>query len=160
MTNKIKTHLNGFTMIELLAVIAIVTLLAALLFPSVHSVKKSALKARTKAQFQQYSLALEQYRLEHGEYPDFIKKSGENPISLAKNQESFIGALREFYNFTEQEFNNGLIVDALGNPNIYIMADLNEDGIIQTDSQTVHSPIIFYSHNENNLDYANIYSWK
>ena len=59
----------GFTLVELLAVIAIITLLAGLLVPTLAAVHAAALRAQTRVQFSQWSAAVEQFRQEYGVYP-------------------------------------------------------------------------------------------
>lgn len=62
---------SAFTLLELLAVIAIIGILASLLFPSVAAVRKSANRAKTKVQFSQWAAAIESFRSEYGYYPSF-----------------------------------------------------------------------------------------
>jgi prepilin-type N-terminal cleavage/methylation domain-containing protein len=61
----------AFTLLELLSVIAVIGVLAALIFPAVRSARISANKARTKVQFSQWSAAMEGFRSEYGYYPAF-----------------------------------------------------------------------------------------
>lgn len=61
----------AFTLLELLSVIAIIGVLAALIFPAVRSARVSANKARTKVQFNQWAAAMEGFRSEYGYYPAF-----------------------------------------------------------------------------------------
>lgn len=62
---------GGFTLLELLAVMAIIGILSALIFPGVRAARVSAKKARTKVQFNQWSAAIEAFRGEYGYYPAF-----------------------------------------------------------------------------------------
>jgi prepilin-type N-terminal cleavage/methylation domain-containing protein len=60
---------KGFTLVELLCVIAVIGLLAALIFPGIGAARRLANKARTKVQFSQWAAAIESYRSEYGCYP-------------------------------------------------------------------------------------------
>ena len=62
---------GGFTLLELLSVIALIGILAALIFPGVRAARVSAHKARTKVQFSQWATAIEGFRSEYGYYPAF-----------------------------------------------------------------------------------------
>jgi prepilin-type N-terminal cleavage/methylation domain-containing protein len=62
---------SAFTLLELLTVMAVVGVLAALLFPAVQAARVAANKARTKVQFSQWAAAVEGFRGEYGHYPAF-----------------------------------------------------------------------------------------
>lgn len=62
---------HAFSLLELLAVIAVIGILAALIFPSVGAARKSANRAKTKVQFSQWAAAIESFRSEYGYYPTF-----------------------------------------------------------------------------------------
>lgn len=62
---------DGFTIVELLAVIAIIGVLSAILIPTVGRVRTSAKETQTRAQFSQWITAIEMFRTEYGYWPDF-----------------------------------------------------------------------------------------
>ena len=62
---------RGFSLIELLAVAAILAILGAILVPTVSSARTATYKAKTRAQFAQWSSAFENFRQEYGTYPQF-----------------------------------------------------------------------------------------
>ena len=63
-------------MIELLAVIAIIGILAAILIPTVGKVRQSANNNRTRAMFSQWITAIEGFHQEYGYWPDFSSDPG------------------------------------------------------------------------------------
>jgi type II secretory pathway pseudopilin PulG len=56
--------------VELLGVISIIAILASILLPTLGAARSAALAAKTRAQFAQWTAALEQFRQEYGYYPD------------------------------------------------------------------------------------------
>jgi prepilin-type N-terminal cleavage/methylation domain-containing protein len=63
---------NGFTLVEILVVLGIIALLAALLFPAFGRARESARQTNCQSNLQQISLAVNQYRKEEGRYPDSL----------------------------------------------------------------------------------------
>ncbi len=70
---------EAFTLLELLAVIAVIGILTALLFPGIHSARIAASKARTRVQFNQWAAAMEGFRSEYGYYPALHSSNLVNP---------------------------------------------------------------------------------
>lgn len=68
MMNRTYRH-AAFTLIELLTVIAIITLLIGILTPSLSNARKSAKNTAIKASFAQLSTGCELFKNDHGEYP-------------------------------------------------------------------------------------------
>lgn len=62
---------GAFTLIELLTVIAIIGILAAIIIPTVGAVRISALQSKTKVQLTQWGSAVELFKQEYGYYPIF-----------------------------------------------------------------------------------------
>lgn len=64
-------RLFAFTLVELLTVIAIIAILAAILVPTLAGARTAAKRARTRVQFGQWAMAIEAFRQEYGCYPVF-----------------------------------------------------------------------------------------
>lgn len=62
----------GFTLVEILVVLAIIAILAALLFPAFNSARESGRQTNCTSNLQQMSLAVNQYRQNEGRFPDTI----------------------------------------------------------------------------------------
>jgi prepilin-type N-terminal cleavage/methylation domain-containing protein len=66
------SHPSGaFTLIELLIVVAIISLLAAIAIPNFLEAQVRAKVGRVKADLRTYGLAIEMYRVDHGVYPNW-----------------------------------------------------------------------------------------
>jgi len=141
---------RGFTLLELLAVITTIGVLAALVIPTVSAVRTSADRVRTRVQFSQWAVALAQFHQEYGYFPalgtdhalrtaadtvGFVRAlSGRNPDgSEVAAAADLLGNTRRiaFHNFAEPEFRAGLLADALGNTEIALLADTDGDGLVK-----------------------------
>jgi prepilin-type N-terminal cleavage/methylation domain-containing protein len=78
---------SGFTMIELLVVVAVIGVLMSLLFPAVQGALDSAKKAQAKNDAMQIATAIVAYDTEYGRLPD----TNSAPLALSSN--NFLGAL-------------------------------------------------------------------
>lgn len=147
----------GFTLLELLTVMAIIGLLTAILIPTTASARISAKRAKTKVQFTQWAAAMEMFRQEYGYYPPADGGTGGR---LAPDY--FAGALTgrtldgrgvadaghlagndkliRFYAVTDDELNETrtALTDAFGNSDIAVLYDKNGDGLIgEADGEAV-----------------------
>jgi len=86
---------TGFTLIELLTVIAIIGVLAGILIPVIGSAKKTALKAKTKARYNNYATAAVQYKAEYGYYPTLNVGGGvpNDGVNLKSRNDEFFKSL-------------------------------------------------------------------
>ena len=78
----------GFSLVELLTVLAIIAVLSAILVPSMAAARTYALRVKTKVQFAQWTGAMEQFRQEYGFYPAVDGGSGGKVVPAV-----FAGAL-------------------------------------------------------------------
>jgi prepilin-type N-terminal cleavage/methylation domain-containing protein len=114
---------GGFTLVELLAVLAVIGILAAILVPTVGAARTAAWKAKTRVQFAQWTAAMEQFRQEYGYYPEvgtdgklatpadtlkFVRTlGGRNPDGSAVAAAADLNGNAKriaFYAFTEADF--------------------------------------------------------
>lgn len=143
---------KAFTLIELLTVIAIIGILAAIIIPTVGSVKVSANKSKTKAQFSQWSTSMGLFKSEYGYYPAIgagnkivpatffgaltgKTYNGGTSSSLAGNTKrlSFYSASEsEVTSIANGDTTDGSLKDAFGNTDFVYFVDTNNDGIVGT----------------------------
>lgn len=97
---------SGFTLIELLVVLSVIAVLAGLLLPTGGVVRRAALKARTRSQFAQWAMAVEQFKADYGYYPRLATVEGRLDPS------------RFFAALTGRDFRGGLLSGAALNGNI------------------------------------------
>jgi prepilin-type N-terminal cleavage/methylation domain-containing protein len=68
---------GGFTLIELVTVIAIIAVLAGLLMPALHRARVKALDAKAKSMIASLQLALSMYETDYGVYPQSANINGQ-----------------------------------------------------------------------------------
>ena len=78
-----RAAVHGFSLIELLVVIGILAVIAAIVAPNLLGKADDANVNATKVQIEQLSAAIDLYRLETGKYPgslqDLVEDPGDNP---------------------------------------------------------------------------------
>jgi prepilin-type N-terminal cleavage/methylation domain-containing protein/prepilin-type processing-associated H-X9-DG protein len=85
---------RGMTLIELLAVIAIIGLLVALLIPAVQSARESARRATCQAKIRDIGLACQSYHSSKGVFPPIQQHKFLDPANLAtRSDRPFPGSL-------------------------------------------------------------------
>lgn len=92
------TARSGFTLVELLTVIAIIGILAAILVPTTSSARAAAKKAKTRGQFAQWAAAIEAFRQEYGYYPTFeTTGAGQNKVNGNTAGGANLAGVHRFY---------------------------------------------------------------
>lgn len=92
------TRRRGLTLVELLTVIAILGILAAILVPTTSSARTAAKKAKTRGQFAQWAGAIEAFRQEYGYYPTFeTTGAGQNKVNGNTAGGTNLASVHRFY---------------------------------------------------------------
>lgn len=76
---------RGFTLIEILVVIGIIGILAGIFIPVAGSAKNALTRTKTKARFNEWCTAIEQYKVTYGSYPTFGQSAGSSENDLHVN---------------------------------------------------------------------------
>ena len=187
---------HGFTIVELVTVIAIVTILLGLLLSAVFGINNKAKRAKSEALFGKLITSLTAYRKDNGAYPDIGSgaESGDRVIALNNSEQwqqfaeimalSFPDGsaienvqsnadlkksnpkLKRYFDLQLSELDGGdRLVDAFGNPNIYIVVDANLDGRIKRASlpesadKDLRQRIVIYTTDEGDDDFPELKSW-
>ncbi len=148
---------KAFTLVELMIVIAIIGVLVGMLTPMISGAYKKALATNSKTFMSNMAMALERYKDDNGDFPQFLNSAprvnlddADNALNLykmlvGKNPDgSRLSAAdrREFNrrstNYMDFNMNSIVkkgaswkIIDSFGNPNIYVCVDSDSDGFIK-----------------------------
>lgn len=80
---------SGFTLVELLTVVAIIGILAGLILSTSGYIQKKAARSRAEAEIAAMEAALESYKADNGAYP----QAPDSGTSAAANNETLLNAL-------------------------------------------------------------------
>ena len=156
---------NGFTLIEILCVLAIVGALCGLLFPTFGGARRAAAAAGTRTQFAQWTAAIESFRGEYGCYPVFAADglvngsvtAVEHPFhdvlagrhrdgsALAPGSGSALQNHRAiaFCVFNDATFNEAkLLQDASSHSAMAVLVDRDLDGVIKAGTDFIVLPAV------------------
>ena len=106
-----KQHERGFTLLEIMVVLVIIGVLAAMVAPRFIERADEAKVDSTKAQIQAISQALKLYRLQHGSYPS-SSEGIQALVNADKNGKRYLDSLPK---------------DAWGNPFVYLSPGVHGD---------------------------------
>jgi prepilin-type N-terminal cleavage/methylation domain-containing protein len=141
---------SGLTLVELLTVIAVISILISILIPTVSTVRTSARRAKAKIILTQWASAIETFRQEYGYYPTFSFNS-DGLIDTAEKSDEFFETLSSrkpdgtrsdpppggnskkiaFYTFSESEVDESdRVADEFGSILFGVLIDKDYDGII------------------------------
>jgi prepilin-type N-terminal cleavage/methylation domain-containing protein len=190
---------RGFTIVEVVTVIAIITILLSLLISAVLGIQNKAKRAKSEALFGKLITSLAAYRKDYGAYPNIGtgSESGdmlidlnngeqwerfaqimalslpdgsviENPQNDAALKKSDPKMKRYFdLQLAELEKIDGgdRLVDAFGNPHIYIVVDADLDGRIKRShlpdsaKKDLRQRIVIYTTDDEDDDFPELQSW-
>ncbi len=86
MTHQHIIRRNGFTLIEILVVIAIIAVLAGILLAALGGVQSTAKKTQTSSLMQSFARACDEFALDHGRYPGLLPDSAIDGINITPTQ--------------------------------------------------------------------------
>ncbi|WP_221773411.1 type II secretion system protein [Ruficoccus amylovorans] len=142
----------AFTLIELLTVIAVIGILAAILIPVVGGARRSAMAAKSRYEFTQLANACQSFKADYGWWP---MEGSTNPVStedsniiaiLSGNQSDYQGARKlnrrmvGYYSpGNTVEYNNkDYTIDGFGNSDINILFDTSGDKVPKISASRVN----------------------
>lgn len=105
-----KSHRRAFTLIELLIVVAIIAVLAAIAVPNFLEAQTRANVSRVKADLRTIATGVEAYRVDHGLYPE----GTDNPLNFPQEISDVLGDLAPGYYAFRTRDPNGAIAGQNG----------------------------------------------
>ncbi len=111
---------KAFTLIELLVVVAIISLLSSVVIVSLQDSREKAAIAKLREQTRQVQTALELYRNDFGEYPDYVFEDMETVIAndLSPYIENIQFDVSNIKSIPIQEASDGIIIGFINNQSL------------------------------------------
>ncbi|MDP7008530.1 MAG: type II secretion system protein [Phycisphaerales bacterium] len=81
---------TGFTLIEILVVIAIIAVLAGILLAALGGVQSAAKKTQTNSLMQSFARACDEFALDHGRYPGLLPDSAIDGLDITSTQNALL----------------------------------------------------------------------
>lgn len=112
-------RVSAFTLVELLTVMAIISILAALVLSSAGYIQKKSARSRAEAEITALAAALENYKADNGDYPTNAFTS--NNAALVTALMPAPGSGKVYFEFRTNALDtNGSFLDPNGDPYGYI----------------------------------------
>jgi general secretion pathway protein G len=114
--HRARSTAGGFTLLELLVVIAIIAILAGLILSTAGYIQKKGAASRAEAEIAALTVALENYKADHGDYPVGSNVSGVN----APSSNNFLlttlmpNTGKVYFEFNKSMTNASNVVDPFG----------------------------------------------
>jgi prepilin-type N-terminal cleavage/methylation domain-containing protein len=107
---------GGFTLLELLVVIAIIAILAGLILSTAGYIQKKGASSRAEAEIAALTVALENFKADHGDYPQGTNVNGANaPSSNSFLLTSLMPVTgKVYFEFNKSMTNASNVVDPFG----------------------------------------------
>ena len=88
-TNKHRLN-NGFTLIEILVVVAIIAILAGILLAALSGVQNAAKKTQTSTLMQSFGRACDEFALDNGRYPGLLPDAAVDGVAITPMQNALL----------------------------------------------------------------------
>ena len=115
---------SGFTLIELIVVIALVALLAAVVAPNLIGKASDAKRKAATVQLEKVSNAIELYRLETGRYPEDLEDLVRQPQDVERWNGPYMKKLSQL----KDPWGNDLVIERPGKNNKFDLISYGADG--------------------------------
>jgi len=133
----------GFTLVELIVVIAIIGLLAGVLLPALSSSRTTAKKTQARAEMDQIEVAWEAYLLEYRKFPDtVITEMGDDAIRILRGDVAENPLRIIFMDF--QQNKAGAFRDPWGQV-YHVELDVDGDDFVTVNGETLPMTVAVWS---------------